>query len=138
MCQSVVFAPGGNRIRRWQFCCGVFRRTTPALSVLAGYRPDRDTAPLQLRIHGWIERFLLCARLDIVAACAARRQVVVAVARAVAVAAFGVYPRVLGGAVGHAHCRGVGHETRGGEWAVAEHGGVCVARGGGATAQRIS
>src|SRR3546814_5095993 len=71
--------------------------------LLAGYRPDRDTAPLQLRIHGWIERFLLCARLYIVAACAARRQVVVAVAHAVAVAAFGVDPRVLVGAVDHAH-----------------------------------
>src|SRR3546814_7237224 len=83
-------------------------------------RPARDPPPLQLRIHGWIERFLLCARLDIVAACAARRQVVVAVAHAVAVAAFGVDPRVLVGAVDHAHCRVVGHDTLGEERAVAE------------------
>src|SRR3546814_20539455 len=64
--QAVGFAAGGNRIRRLHFWCVDFRCTNPALSVLAGYRPDRDTAPLQLRLTGWIERFLPCPRPDIV------------------------------------------------------------------------
>src|SRR3546814_10366325 len=76
-----------------------------------------------MRISDWSSDVCssdLCARLDIVAACAARRQVVMAVAHAVAVAAFGVDPRVLVGAVDHAHCRVFGHDTLGEERAVAE------------------
>src|SRR3546814_2689367 len=86
-------------------------------------RPPRSTRTDTLfpytTLFRSIERFLLCARLDIVAACAARRQVVMAVAHAVAVAAFGVDPRVLVGAVDHAHCRVFGHDTLGEERAVA-------------------
>src|SRR3546814_3528398 len=76
-----------------------------------------------MRISDWSSDVCssdLCARLDIVAACAARRQVVMAVAHAVAVAAFGVDTRVLVGAVDHAHCRVFGHDTHGEERAVAE------------------
>src|SRR3546814_16088894 len=83
-------------------------------------RPPRSTRPDPLFPYTPLFRSLLCARLDIVAAGAARRQVVVAVAHAVAVAAFGVDPRVLVGAVDHAHCRVVGHDTLGEERAVAE------------------
>src|SRR3546814_10752583 len=87
-------------------------------------RPPRSTRTDTLfpytTLFRSIERFLLCARLDIVAACAARRPVVVAVAHAVAVAAFGVDTRVLVGAVDHAHCRVVGPDTPGEERAVAE------------------
>src|SRR3546814_6696022 len=91
-----------------------------ALSGRRGDGADGDAATLQLHVHVTVKGFLLRAERCIAAAGTAWHKVVMAIAHAVSVAAFGVDPGMLVRAVHHSQRGIVGDGALGEERAVAE------------------